>query len=989
MSTTDSQTDKPNYRKSLNLPKTAFPMKANLVQNEPQSLKRWDKLGLYAKLREDRAGAPRYVFHDGPPYANGSIHLGHMLNKCLKDFVVRTKSMAGYDCPYIPGWDCHGLPIEHQVMTAAIESGKIKKLETLSESDRRKAVRADCEAHAKKFIKQQSGEMKRLLTLADYQSPYLTMQRAVEADALRVFAEMVEQGVVYRALKAVHWSPANETALAEAELEYMDRDDLSIYARFEAAEPEKLATALGLPGFETRPAFMIWTTTPWTIPANLAVAVGENITYALADLAGVPTLVAKDLLPRIAALTNTEAPEILAECKGAELVGLYYTHPLYESDAHALALKARHDLPEKPDIFRVVPADYVTLEDGTGLVHTAPGHGADDYHTGLRERLPIHCPVDERGAYDDDAPEWLRGETVFDSNTPITEKLDELGALYHHHTYTHSYPHDWRGKTPVIFRATEQWFVAIDKQTKRDGKTLRQLAAESVGDVGFIPAWGARRLAGMLESRPDWCLSRQRAWGLPIPAFRDAAGTVLLTPASVRAVAETVEEKGSGAWLTESPADLLAGYDHAQDKDAPARLDTDSLEPMHDIFDVWFESGCTWASVMRARGQARTEPGVPPVDLYLEGSDQHRGWFQVSMLTALAAAATPPYHTLLTHGFMVDKDGKKMSKSLGNTINVEDVMQKLGADVARWWVATLAYESDIKSDWAFLETAGEAYRKLRNTLRFMLSNLGDFTPSPPPSQAGKDCSSGEGMCVALESYPPTSLDAWALAECDTLTARVTAAYEAFNFRAAASALYDFASNAMSAVYLAAIKDRLYCDRPDSPRRRRAQSTLWDLTDAFTRLLAPLIPHTADEAHRALMGVENVKDAPETCVHLKEFAKPFNAPCDTEAFAEAIKARDAALNALEQTKKTGGVENPLDAGLTLPDPEGHLARLDPTDLADLTGVSRITLKAEGPVEVHDLRDQPRCERSWKRDETVKQRDNGSYLSDRDAEALRGT
>ena len=969
---------RPNYKKTLNLPRTAFAMKANLVQNEPASEKRWAKIDLYKRILDARAGAPPFVFHDGPPYANGSIHLGHLLNKCLKDFVVRSRSMAGLSCPYTPGWDCHGLPIEHKVMTAAIESGKMAKLESLPADTRRGAIRRDCRTYAEKFIKIQTGQMKRLLTLADYDDPYLTMNPAYEAEVLGVFAEMVAQGVVYRSLKAVHWSIENQTALAEAELEYEDRTDPSVYVEFDAADQRAVEGAFNLDAgaLDRTPTFMIWTTTPWTLPANLLIAVHPKYNYALAAINGTITVVAEELLNKVAQAAGAENVHTIAIAPGARLIGLTYRHPFIE-DADAHRAQIRTDLERAtPDIFRIVGADYVTLEDGTGLVHTAPGHGQDDYQTGLRENVPIYCPVRADGTFDDTTPEFIRAMLIWDANPVIVKHLRDTGRLYREQPITHSYPHDWRGKSPVIFRATEQWFVDVNKPTKRDGRSLRDLALAATTDLRFIPEWGRNRMRGMLESRPDWCLSRQRSWGLPIPAFMTPSGEPFLTHASVRAIAEVVREKGSDCWLNMSAAELLAGYDPAADPEAPADLDIARLTKMHDIFDVWFESGSSWAAVMKQRGQAH-ETGAP-VDLYLEGSDQHRGWFQVSLLTCLGATGAAPYRTLLTHGFMVDKDGKKMSKSLGNTLDVDDLLKKFGADVARWWVATLAYENDVKVDLAYFDTAGDAYRKVRNTLRFMLSNLSDYVPSPP----GEDSSSGRGMCVNLADLSPTSLEAWVLDRFNTLSNAVQRAYNDYDFRAASTALFNFCNETLSAMYLAAVKDRLYCDKPDSPRRRRTQNALWELTDGLCRLLAPILPHTADEAYRALLGATD--DA--TTVHLARFMPELPVRAD-DAWNDVMRVREQALAALERVRAAKGVENPLDAGLTLPDPAGLLARFEPVDLADLLGVSRVALDSNATEpDVLDLRAEPRCERSWKRDGAVRERSDGGMLSDRDADAV---
>ncbi len=950
-----AQTTTRNYKQTLNLPKTDFPMRANLAQNEPQSMKRWDGMRLYdeaIKAREAAPGTERFTFHDGPPYTSGSIHVGHLLNKVLKDLVVRSNLMRGRVCKYVPGWDCHGLPIEHRVMSELVQSGKAEKLNTLTEDQRRMAVRRECAKYAEKFQKLQREQMERLLTLADYEHPYLTMQPEYEAGVLEVFASLLEKGLVYRALKPVHWSIANQTALAEAELEYEDREDPSVYVDFEVAPESRLQIekAFGVE-LDSTPSLMIWTTTPWTLPANLAIAVHPRYRYALVQVDGNVTVMASDLVERVAKAAKADSVESLGECDGAALLGLAYRHPFCDRNG------------------RVVAAEYVTLEDGTGLVHTAPGHGQEDYQTGLREGLEIYCPVRADGTFDEAAPDWLRGLSVWDANEKIIKRLTESGHLYHWHTFTHSYPHDWRGKSPVIFRATEQWFIGVDKPFSRDAQrsvpSLRTSALDAVSKaVRFIPEWGRNRMRGMLESRPDWCLSRQRAWGLPIPAFTLADGSIFMTPASVRAVAKVFAQRGSDAWFTESPAQLLEHYDAASDPNVPDGLSNDrsNLTKLHDIFDVWFESGSSWNAVMRQRDLGY------PCDLYLEGSDQHRGWFQTSLLPALGVTGEPPYRTILTHGFMVDKDGKKMSKSVGNTLEVEELLKNFGADVARWWVCSLSYENDIKVDLSFFETAGESYRKVRNTLRFLLSNLFDDVDSTgvPASRA-----------TVLAQLPPTSLDVFALHEAAEVQRRVLDAYERYQFRRAHQLLYDFCNDTLSSFYCAAVKDRLYCDKPDSTRRRATQAVMREISQMLCTLLAPIVPHTADEAWRALVRDESA------CVHLETIKPVQEVEVDTN-WARVMDMRDAALKALEEAKARG-IENPLDAEVVLPDPDGVLARFA-ADMPDMLGVSRVQFAASAEIAVNDLREEPRCERSWKRDGTVKQRSDGGMLTDRDAEAV---
>ncbi len=988
--------EKSAYRATLNLPKTAFPMKANLVQNEAASIKRWTAMNLYARVREARAGAPRFVFHDGPPYANGSIHLGHLLNKCLKDFVVRARTMMGDDCPFVPGWDCHGLPIEHKVMTELVESGKFEKLRGLSEDHRRMAIRRECQKDAEKFVKLQSSQMIRLLTLADYENPYRTMSPEYEGATLEVLAALLDEGLVLRALKPVHWSIANETALAEAELEYFDREDISVYVDFEAADAGSVYDAFGLPeGSDDdddgvrpaqSPSFMIWTTTPWTLPANLAIAVNPRFEYALVRVDGNVTILAAGAVERVTKAAKAESVTVLATAPGEKLLGLAYRHPFADAGASM-----------KGPIYTVVAAEYVTLEDGTGLVHTAPGHGEDDYLTGMRVGLPIYCPVMGNGAYDATVPEWLRNVDIWKANGLIVDRLRESGHLFFDHAFTHSYPHDWRSKTPVIFRCTEQWFVGVDRPTRRDGRSLRESALAAVGSrpgggaVEFVPEWGRNRMRGMLESRPDWCISRQRSWGLPIPAFfwteADGRQTWLMTAASVRAVARVVREKGSDIWFTAPPEELLKHYELAADPDASARRlfgeegragRLGELRKGPDILDVWFESGSSWNAVMRERSAGKDFP----VDLYLEGADQHRGWFQTSLLPSLGMMGRAPYKNVLTHGFTVDKDGRKISKSdpRSKDYGVDNLLTAYGVDVLRWWVCAQSSENDMKIDLEFFNLAGESYRKIRNTIRFMLSNLDDFT-EPGASVPGRRVDPG--------TFAPTSLEAWALSEFHRVSAAVVEAYRQYDFQSVQKSLYDYCNGTLSATYLAAIKDRLYCDAPDSPRRRRTQTVLWEITDGLCRLLAPVLCHTADEACRALRKADSSDQS--VCVHLFTFPDSHAINADP-AWARVMKVRESALQAVERAKTPAsagglGIENPLDACVVLPDPDGAFSRFDMFDLADLLGVSRVRAdRAASDIRIEDLRTEPRCDRSWKRDGTVRRRSDGGMLSDRDAAAV---
>ncbi len=981
--------DKPkkNYKDTLNLPRTDFSMRAHLLKKEPDIQEKWRRDDLYGQIRQARSGEQRFVLHDGPPYANGNIHMGTALNKILKDVVVRYKTMCAMDAPYVPGWDCHGLPIEQKVMDelGADASG-------MSAMD----IRRRCRKYAEKFTDIQSDQFQRLGVTGQFDRPYITMTPQYESDVLKVFARLVESGVVYRQLKPVHWSVANRTALADAELEYYDRRDASIYVGFELTDPGALNVA-----DVSAAALLIWTTTPWTLPANLAVAVHPDFRYVIvqmdtADGQDTYVIAAERLEPVINALENNrkgwlKSHRVLDGVSGRELIqmNLKYRHPLVADK-----------------ICPVVPADYVTLEDGTGLVHTAPGHGQEDYSTGLKHHLEIYCPVKEDGAFDETAPDWLVGMSVWDANPKIVEHLAQDGALLMAETVTHSYPHDWRSKTPTIFRATEQWFVAVDRPLKDTDNSLRELAIDYCrrsgenGGVDFIPAWGRNRMLGMLENRPDWCISRQRSWGLPIPAFYNRDDEVLMTPASVRAVARVVAEHGSDAWFTMSTTELLVGYDPNDDPhvENPDAFQPSQLKAGLDIFDVWFESGSSWF----AAAMAEKLIDNIPVDMYLEGSDQHRGWFQLSLLPALGSEGRAPFRTILTHGFVVTEDGHKMSKSLGNAIDVIEQLSKRGADILRLWAASQNYQDDVRCSENLIVQAEDAYRKIRNTLRFAMGACFDFNPAgdtPDP--------------------PHESLNFWMRMELHRLIRDVHAAYDNYEFHKAVRMMYEFCTVQASSIYMAAVKDRLYCEMPESPPRRSTQRVLHETLMALVKMLAPILPHTCNEAWECIPN--RPADEPDN-VHLAvmpqhdqdvaaaaDDVRPAETDLDglSEGFSptvawtwrELLKLRHAGLVKLEALRNSG-VKNPLDTEAVIKVASGrkHVVEIVSRHLGELedmlgVGHARIETADDLPhntavvIEVSDTREKySRCARSWKRRPDVGSNPDHPDISERDAEVV---
>jgi isoleucyl-tRNA synthetase len=959
------------YKDSINLPKTDFAMKADLVVREPAMRKQWAKDDIYAKIRKLRSNAPMYILHDGPPYANGDIHMGHVINKVLKDMVVKYKTMQGFDAPYIPGWDCHGLPIEAKVMTELGDNAL---------SMPKPEIRQKCKKYASNFVKIQSKQFQSLGVFGDFENPYLTFKPQYEAGILEVFAELVGKNLVYKQLRPIHWSIGCQTALAEAELEYHDIPSPSIYVNFPLCSDsvEKLIQ-LGIVDKKdiesAKICLMIWTTTPWTLAANLAVAVNPALEYTAVSYqcngCKFISIVAKERLEAIAAAGKIQLADYKAAGKtvtGSLLEGLRYCHPFVDKN------------PTDKDAYKVILANYVTTEDGTGLVHIAPGHGIEDYMSGRKYGLAVYSPVNDDGCYDDTVPAWLTGKNVLEVEDIVNSKLSELGAIFAKGTLVHSYPHCWRSKMPVIFRATEQWFISVDRELPATGKSLRNMALESAKLVKWIPDWGQKRIEGMLESRPDWCISRQRSWGLPIPVFLNSDGKALLTKESVLAVSKHIGQKGSDCWFTDSPKEILG-----QDFILPEGFRWDDLKKEENIFDVWFESGCSWYSVAKKAGWPI------PVDLYLEGSDQHRGWFQLSMLPALGAVEKPPFKAVLTHGFTVDEKGVKQSKSLGNYVNAQDEISKYGADILRLWVASVNYQEDMRCNDELIGRTQDSYRKIRNTLRYLMGNITDFDPH-------KDAVAYDKMY---------EIDKWAMQQLQKLIAEVTSNYEEFAFHRVYSLLYNFCTVEMSSIYMDVMKDRMYCDGANSLSRRSGQTAMYKILDCLVRILAPIMVHTAEEAWAAMgsslvargSSLEQSNTQYEESVHLAKMPvvdESIDWKKDAARWEKIMQVRNDCLLVLEGLRQNKEITSNQQASVTIEcanDEEfALLEKFGAEKIAALCIVSEVKFIAGSPPQAGkrtvtaQKSSHQKCQRCWNYGPTVGKNEKYPDLCSRCADVV---
>jgi len=944
-----------DYKSTMNLPRTGFPMKADLPRREPDQIEAWQRMGLEEKRRSVAAGRPRFILHDGPPYANGHVHLGTAMNKILKDVVVRSRSMMGFDAPYVPGWDCHGLPIEQKVD---------KKLGSKKREMDAVAIRKACREYASEFIDIQRQEFKRLGIGGLWDRPYTTMNFDYEADTAWAFGRFYEQDLVFRDLKSVRWCFTDQTALAEAELEYVETEDPAIYVAMSTEDRARLDKA-----FDPRdrpvelrnaPAFLaIWTTTPWTIPSNLAIAVHPEEEYLLLAAGNRLYVVAERMATAMAAAVGWPKWVSVGRAKGSALVGLRYRHPL------AREMRGELTPEEEARSFRVVAGDYVTMDAGTGLVHTAPGAGEDDFQTGKRENLPILSPVDPAGRFTAAVPKYA-GKKVLEANPEVVEDLRAAGALLHVDTkFRHEYPHCWRCKRPVIFRATIQWFIRLD-----DPKVnVRERALEAIRRVGWVPSWGQARIGGMVENRREWVISRQRRWGSPITllyAMRDGERAEVYpwkdSPEEKKRffdrVVEIIRREGGDAWYSRPAEDFL-----------PPGADLRgfaSFEKETDILDVWFDSGVSHIAVLRSGKWpelTRSDPG-PPADVYLEGHDQHRGWFQSSLLISVALYGDAPYREVITHGFFQDVSGRKMSKSLGNVVEPDTIMKSYGADILRLWVCSLDYRDDSPISEEILARCAEGYRKIRNTARYLISNLYDFRPEPD-------------SVSAADLLP---LDRWILGEAREVSGRVRQAYEAYEFHVVYHALVNFCATTLSAFYLDIVKDRLYASAPDSRERRSAQTAMDRIARSVATLAAPVLPFTSEEIWSAL------PDPKEESVHLARFETLDGAARDTTsspAWERLTKLREEVAGVLEEARRDKVIGSSLEGAIALTasddlDRDRAATGTQGPGLADLFIVSNVSSekRGESPDGWRDSSAYPglslrfekaagrRCDRCWK-------------------------
>jgi isoleucyl-tRNA synthetase len=908
-----------DYKSTLNLPQTGFPMKADLVAREPQRLAHWESQRLYQKIQARRAGAKRFVLHDGPPFANGDVHIGTALNKILKDIIIRYHSIRGEDAPYVPGWDCHGLPIEFKVTQEMRKAGQ-----TVADPA---TIRSACEAYAHKFIDVQRAQFKRLGVLGDWENPYLTLDRKYEADELRLFADIVERGLVYRGKKPVYWSIPARTALAEAEVEYHDHTSQSIFVKF---------AVVGEPGTYV----VIWTTTPWTLPANLAVAYNSTFTYSLARVGGEQYWILSSLLPSVAEKCRWTEYETVRTATGKELAALRYEHPFCARTGSLLAGDA-----------------FVESSTGTGFVHIAPGHGLEDYNLGRQNGLPIYSPVDDDGCFawtndlpiEQQMPREFIGKSILekhgksDANVAVLHELRARKALLHEENYHHSYPFCWRSKTPIIFRAMDQWFIGMEQPF--NGGTFRASALAEIDKVQWVPDWGVNRIKSAVSTRPDWCISRQRSWGVPLPAFYGANGEALLDPEIVRNVANLIEQHGSNIWFEKSAAELWSAV-KPKNWAGP-----EAATKSNDTLDVWIDSGSSSRAVLARRPEL-----APVADVYLEGSDQHRGWFQSSLLLSLAGNGAAPFRTVLTHGFMVDADREKISKSKQAQGTYEKpqtataYVSKYGGDVVRLWVASQDYRNDIVVSDERINKVSETYRNLRNALRYQLSNLYDFDPT-------KHAVAGEKL---------TGIDRWILSRFSNLEAEVAAAYERYEFHVVYQKISQFATVELSAIYHDVIKDRLYTDAANSARRRSTQTALYRMARGLCEMLSPILIFTADEAWEFIPAVETAS------VHLAiwEHAIVELSASELEKWERLFEIRNAALLHLEKERQAKNIGKALEAKVIVTIPAkglGESADKWKEELRELLNVSQVVMKQEADTAAMAIEvaraDGQKCERCW--------------------------
>jgi isoleucyl-tRNA synthetase len=957
-----------DLKKTINLPKTAFAQKANLAQSEPARLKKWAELDLYQLIRRARAGADKFILHDGPPYANADIHLGTAMNKILKDFIVKSRTMMGFDAPYVPGYDCHGLPIELYVD---------KKLGAKKANMPPLSIRRACREHAAGALKNQTRDFKRLGILGNWDDPYLTMSNHYEAETARMFGRFVERGYVYKGARPVYWCIHDQTALAEAEVEYHQHTSPSVYVKFPlASDPARLDPALA-----GRKVFaLIWTTTPWTLPANLGIAAHPDFEYVAFENGDEVYIVAGELLEAVVAKCElggrddngaSVSPKVLARFSGAKLDRLECRHPWI--DRSSLLMVGEHvtlggeaDAESELDVSEARDKK-TTGKAGTGLVHTAPGHGHDDFVIGKRYGLDIYCPVDNAGRFTPEVDHFA-GLSVFEANPKIVEFMRERGVLLFTENYDHRYPHCWRCKNPVIFRATPQWFISMDKsageaiEKDEDGRDLtnftenfsedsalglREAALREIENVKWLPAWGRDRMRNMFRGRPDWCVSRQRVWGVSIPVFYCADCTeAVADPEIINRVADVFEKESADAWYTREARDLLPeGYRCLKCGGAEWTKETD-------ILDVWFDSGVSSVAVLENREELRW-----PADVYIEGGDQFRGWFNSSLMVGLAAHDRAPYHTVLTHGWTLDAQGRAMHKSAGNAVAPDEVIKESGAEILRLWTASSNYFEDMRCSAEILQRVTDGYRKLRNTARFALGNLHGFDPA-------RDTVAREDL---LE------IDAWALAELDEVMEKVRAAYEAYEFHLVYHTLYDFCTVTLSARYFDIIKDRLYTFAPRNPRRRSAQTALYRIGDALARMLAPLLVFTADEVWENLPSGADGTHAESVHVALLPLAQGERDSGLRASWDDLYTIRDLVLRKLEDARIAKIIGSSLEAQVTISAGSGtlELLRRHEGDLRYLFIVSQVRLEpsdaaaeAAGTIGVRiDRAEGRKCERCW--------------------------